>query len=98
MTHPVEFAECPMCLRFGQLAHRQDWTLYVHHDERIVHLVPIAPPAGTARFTECPDCQYGVRPQATARLLRGRITTTPVFRPCPRCRTTSCVPGFVMPA
>lgn len=98
MTHPAEFAECPACQRWGQLEYRQDWTLYVHHAERIIHLVPIAPPAGTALFTTCPDCVAGFLPRPTARLVGNRIVTRTSLQPCHRCKARACVPGFVMPA
>jgi hypothetical protein len=98
VTHPVEFGECPACERWGQLEYRQDWTLYVHHAERVIHLVPIAPPAGTALFTACPDCMRGFLPRSNARLAGNRIVSHTSFNPCWRCKATGQVPGFVMPA
>jgi len=93
----LTYAECPMCARWGQLECAQDWTLYVHHDERVVHMVPLAPPAGTAAATMCPDCTIGFNARLTARLIGDRVVSHAALRPCLRCRTRGCVPGFVMP-
>lgn len=94
---PLEFAQCPVCAQFGQLLVRRDWTLYAHREHSVIHAVPTAPVVGSATRTQCPDCAGGFIPQTTARLRGHRVVSYPVFHPCLRCRTTSYLPGFVMP-